>query len=258
MSSKNSKHQTWSKESLYGHGGLRELTHFTKYIDHLNIFSELVLDIGCGEGLAVKELRRRGVKAIGLDIMLVKWEGIPATVADGTILPFASQTFSAVGCFAVLEHLPNPEKLLEEMARVLKPGGKIVVGCPNMRGVLMLRPGHFVTHQGGLPQRIRNLGVYIKLSIKALFAKEALPFQIVPPPDMTKIPEGASDYNAICATNFPTIKHKLYCLGFKMSYISPGMQYSINFFKQKIINFVDKVPVLREMFGGLFIVGIKR
>ena len=51
---------------------------------------------------------------------------------ENKVLPFDNDTFEAVTIFDVTEHLPaNPIYLLKEMYRVLKPGGKIILGGPN-------------------------------------------------------------------------------------------------------------------------------
>ena len=258
MPLKPSEAQSWTKKSLYGHGGTRLPSDVAKYVDYLKTNSGLVLDVGCGNGLVVRTLRRQSVNAVGIDIMPHKWDETPAAVADGFCLPFNDGVFSTVGCFAVLEHQTEPDKLLQEMARVLKPGGRMVISCPNMRGVFLFHPGHFVTHRGGLLQRIKNLAVYSKTLLISLFSKKDIPFEIMPPPDITRIPEKASDYNALCATNFITVKRFLRNHGFKIGYVSAGMDYSGGRIKQALIDVVDKIPILREMFGGMFIVAMKK
>ncbi len=54
----------------------------------------------------------------------------PDVVADIQTLPFADNVIDAYVCLAVLEHVPNPIKAMEEMYRTLKPGGKILVYVP--------------------------------------------------------------------------------------------------------------------------------
>lgn len=234
------------------------LFRIEKYSDHLRKTQGLVLDVGCGDGMVIRRLRRDGVRAIGIDIAQGEWSGLPVVVGDGYNLPFGDSCFDAVGSFTVLEHSLKPYALIKEMVRVLKPQGRIVISCPNMRGVFMLHPGHFVTHRGGLRQRIINLMVYLKTFFRALTFKQDIPFEIMPLPDMTKIPEGASDYNAVCATNHVTIKHALRRLGFRIISISAGMEYPQSVVKRALIVIIDKIPILRELFGGIFIVAEKR
>jgi len=50
--------------------------------------------------------------------------------ADAEALPFADASFTAVLCSNSLHHYPNPARGLDEMARVLEPGGRLVVGDP--------------------------------------------------------------------------------------------------------------------------------
>lgn len=50
--------------------------------------------------------------------------------ADGLRLPFPDATFDAVICSEVLEHIPRYEKMLGEIQRVLKPGGRLAVSVP--------------------------------------------------------------------------------------------------------------------------------
>lgn len=51
--------------------------------------------------------------------------------AYGESLPFKDNTFEYIHCFTVLEHVSNVEKCIDEMIRVLNPGGKIIINTPN-------------------------------------------------------------------------------------------------------------------------------
>jgi len=97
-----------------------------------------VLDVACGVGYGSEILREAGAaKVIGVDLA---FEAIApngnerkALFANGDAckLPFAAQTFDVVVSFETIEHVPEPEKLLQEIARVLKPGGLCVCSSPN-------------------------------------------------------------------------------------------------------------------------------
>ncbi|MBB3037877.1 methyltransferase domain-containing protein [Hoyosella altamirensis] len=101
--------------------------------------NQTVLDIACGPGNFTANfadaLSPRGL-AIGLDIsrpMLrkaVETNSRPNTVylrGDATSLPFPDATLDAVTCYAALYLIPDPFTVLDEMTRVLKPGGRISV-----------------------------------------------------------------------------------------------------------------------------------
>jgi ubiquinone/menaquinone biosynthesis C-methylase UbiE len=109
---------------------------------------EEVLDAGCGTGVLARELAARGVAVTGVDIsgaMLglarekLRGEGVRLVHADIAALPFPHASYDAVVCFTVLEFLPHPEEALREMWRVLKPGGRLVLGVLNRLSVWALR-----------------------------------------------------------------------------------------------------------------------
>jgi len=95
-----------------------------------------ILDIGCGTGIVLKLLENFGT-SYGMEIspdaiQFLRNRGLNLIVqsdGDGPI-PFKDNTFSAITCLDVLEHLDNDLKLLKEMRRVCKPGGHVIVTVP--------------------------------------------------------------------------------------------------------------------------------
>jgi SAM-dependent methyltransferase len=81
-----------------------------------------VLDVGCGHK-PYQDWFTSVSEYIGLDI--TTFENDPDILADGTILPFECNTFDNVVVFQVLEHIKNPRSLLDEIERILKPGGRL-------------------------------------------------------------------------------------------------------------------------------------
>jgi 2-polyprenyl-6-hydroxyphenyl methylase/3-demethylubiquinone-9 3-methyltransferase len=92
------------------------------------------LDLGCGGGLLAEELARLGCAVTGVDpsapsIAVARAHaagaGLPIEyhVAAGEALPFADASFDLVCCCDVLEHVADPERVIAETARVLRPGG---------------------------------------------------------------------------------------------------------------------------------------
>ncbi|HEV2906084.1 MAG TPA: methyltransferase domain-containing protein [Actinomycetota bacterium] len=91
-----------------------------------------VLDIGCGSSRIVQTLPR--VVATDLAIRKLRWlraPGRPLLQADMNRLPFRSGAFGAVVCSEVIEHIPREEVRLEELVRVIAPGGVLVLGTPD-------------------------------------------------------------------------------------------------------------------------------
>lgn len=112
-----------------------------------------ILDVGCGAGQVVEALRSAGFAASGLDVAPPDLPGCHGY--DGRTIPFPDASFSAVGAFNVLEHVEDPIAFLDEMTRVLKPGGRIVISSPNFLRVLGWRDYH--PHMAGLRRKLRNL-----------------------------------------------------------------------------------------------------
>ena len=98
-----------------------------------------ILDAGCGDGRYTRHILRRAdpealIAAFDLSCrMLVrarrrlKNERVRCVSADLTRLPYPDGFFDAVVCGWVLEHLPDPGPGLRELARVLQPGGKMLL-----------------------------------------------------------------------------------------------------------------------------------
>jgi SAM-dependent methyltransferase len=64
-------------------------------------------------------------------------QGMPVVTGRGEQLPFAGESFDLIVCIWVLEHLRDPEGVLREVRRVLRPGGHFVFLTPNLRNPLL-------------------------------------------------------------------------------------------------------------------------
>lgn len=91
-----------------------------------------VLDIGCGSSRIVQSLPR----VVGVDLALrkLRWLRAPGRnllQGDMNRLPFMDGVFDTVICSEVIEHVPRGEIRLQEMVRVIRPGGHLVLGTPD-------------------------------------------------------------------------------------------------------------------------------
>ena len=108
--------------------------------DHLDDDrSNRALDIGAGTGAPLELLRKYGA-AYGVEfskvaLRMLKQKGLNSIVRSDAeeSIPFKNDTFSAITCLDVLEHLENDSGLIEEMVRVCKPGGLILITVPALR-----------------------------------------------------------------------------------------------------------------------------
>ncbi len=92
-----------------------------------------LLDVGAAYGFALDEARRSGWVAVGLEISADaarragKLNPGRLVIANAAAVPFAGDAFDAVTLWDVLEHLPEPHAALAEIARILRPGGRLVL-----------------------------------------------------------------------------------------------------------------------------------
>jgi len=108
-----------------------------------------VIDVGCGAGRHSFEAYRRGADVIAFDqnaadlndvdemLQAMKDQGeVPASArgeavkGDALDLPYADGTFDCVIASEILEHLPEDDRAIAELVRVLKPGGALAITVP--------------------------------------------------------------------------------------------------------------------------------
>ncbi|MEW5975179.1 MAG: methyltransferase domain-containing protein [Acidobacteriota bacterium] len=133
-----------------------------------------VLDLGCGTGYGTALLSRYASRVSGLDLSpeaihfaRVHFSAPNAdyVVGDAAALGYRTDCFDAVVCFEVIEHLWNQQSLLEEVKRVLKPGGVLIISTPN-------RVFYTLERQEANPYHTREFDFEEFLS----FLKEYFPF----------------------------------------------------------------------------------
>jgi SAM-dependent methyltransferase len=104
-----------------------------------SVADKTLLDVGCGDGALASELSRRGAVVTGLDadpVMIgaarqrAEIEGNQLRLIEGQAerLPLDDESFDRVVAVTVLCFVRDAERAVAEMARVLKPGGRLVIG----------------------------------------------------------------------------------------------------------------------------------
>jgi SAM-dependent methyltransferase len=161
---------------------------------------EKILEIGCGTGSDLLQFAKHGATATGVDLTTKHVElarrrvGDLAVVleADARHLPFEDASFDYVYSHGVLHHSDEPEKIVSEMFRVLRPGGRINVhvyalwSCITLWGV--------VRHGRGWKRHIENseapvhIDLYTRRKLRRLFGPnisiekyECKPFKFLAP-----------------------------------------------------------------------------
>jgi len=116
--------------------------HWHRYHFAAPLVADLeVLDVACGEGYGSALLATRARSVIGADIApsavdhartrYAEVANLGFRQADCAALPFADATFDAVVSFETIEHILAQELFLDEIRRVLRPDGLLILSCPN-------------------------------------------------------------------------------------------------------------------------------
>lgn len=99
-----------------------------------------VLDIACGEGYGTFRLAETAREIVGVDLdeptiaaaaARYRSENLRFEVADAASLPFGDATFDLCVAFECIEHVDDPRAMLDEVVRVLRPDGVLIVSTPN-------------------------------------------------------------------------------------------------------------------------------
>jgi SAM-dependent methyltransferase len=99
-----------------------------------------LLDVGCGAGSLLEAARRAGWDAEGVEVSLpsvehVRARGFEVFYGELAAARFPAASFDVVTASEILEHLPEPQELLREIARVVRPGGLFWGTTPHGRGL---------------------------------------------------------------------------------------------------------------------------
>ena len=104
-----------------------------RIVEQLSQNEGAVLDVGCGSS-RILDMLPEG--SIALDVLIRKLRydqrfGVPLVQASGFQLPFPDNSFPCVISSQVIEHVPKESPMIDELCRVLQPGGRLVLGTPD-------------------------------------------------------------------------------------------------------------------------------
>jgi ubiquinone/menaquinone biosynthesis C-methylase UbiE len=128
------------------------------------------LDVGCGAGYSLMKAKNQlncdikgidpepGAHGVGR-YTSEEWKSLPIIQGSAENLPYEDNSFDVVYSSHVLEHVNSEQQALDEMKRVLKPGGVLIIGMPTaaMSWVALLSAWLFTTHIN-IYHFIRSLG----------------------------------------------------------------------------------------------------
>jgi len=139
----------YGENSLYGYVMRTRRSHV---LDLLGRITGRVLDVGCGPGAMTREILDTGCEFWGVD-------GSPRMIAEGrrrfgysarahfaaadaAALPFSDSIFDGALCVGVIDRAQQPEAIVAELGRVLKPGAPLVMAFPNLLSPYALWRSH--------------------------------------------------------------------------------------------------------------------
>ena len=126
--------RVWHRQDVYGEGPPSNCVH-PEILKFALLLRPTILDFGCGNGALIREYRRMGMEAFGIELgrppirESIQPDVAPfITLYDGTFpLPFADRQFESVIATEVIEHVPDYEMVLSEIARVCRTTFAITV-----------------------------------------------------------------------------------------------------------------------------------
>lgn len=129
------------------------------YVEASRRVSGRVLEIGTGSGYGISIIAPVATEFVTVDKYRSEaTESLPANVtfleAKVPPLPFEDESFDYVVSFQVIEHISNDKRFIEEVRRVLRPGGKFIVSTPNKPMSLTRNPWHVREYR---PEQLRAL-----------------------------------------------------------------------------------------------------
>jgi Methylase involved in ubiquinone/menaquinone biosynthesis len=127
----------------------------------------VMLDNGCGRGEYIDAFSKLGIVVCGADICNSK-ENITVLNMNIDKLPYADNTFDVVFSKSVIEHIEKTEFYMDEMKRVLKPGGQLIISTPDWdthKDVFYHDPTHIHPYTVNSMRQLLNMEGYEHVTV---------------------------------------------------------------------------------------------
>ena len=152
--------------------------HLVAYERAAEMISGDVLEIGCGEGYGIPMLAPKANNYVAIDKYTASLENLPENASFiQTMVPelkeFETDSFDWIVSFQVIEHIPDDKRFLEEIRRVLKPGGSVLFTTPNKKQSLSRNPFHIREYTVAEMYAHTNL-YFDKIDHQGIFGKEKM------------------------------------------------------------------------------------
>ena len=137
-----------------------------------------ILDVGCGGGEFLEQLKKEGFRSISATDMDQYFDPFVDSIDFKKAnfcyekLPWEDSSFDLITAWEVFEHLENPHFIADEIERVLKPGGTLVISMPNVFHIIsryvFLKTGDFPRWN----KKNNHITVYTKSIFEKIFLKK--------------------------------------------------------------------------------------
>ena len=190
-----------------------------------------ILDIGCGTGESTREILQRNRRVIGTDLsrLFIHHDkgasSNPSFVtSDASKLPFPDRSFDVVCAMEFIEHVWPVDLVLNEIDRVLKPSGRVVLVSPNLLSPLwpVRDLPSMLIHRRFRPPFYSSYGEAASFLLRSswLTAKKMLsqePHFVPREPDLKRA-DGGGDYDSVYSSNGQDIKIFLEKRGYRVCF----------------------------------------
>ena len=162
-----------------------------------------LLDVGCGIGWVVAEAEKRGFEGTGIDSSKVFTDlgkkALRVKLFSKSLEKFQTkEKFDVIILNHVLEHIKDPVKFLQTVKMLLKPGGELLIACPNIRSLIFFL---FKERWYGL-QPAQHLSQFTPQTISMVVEKSGLVVRNVSTGSLYYNPPGLKKLAFLFLTNF--------------------------------------------------------